>query len=97
MGESKLDGKCACVAKVLCIPCWDSPLSDRSSIGSLSVRQAGNLTDRTLDAADIFSFYSGEFRLSGGKQGKSVERILSAEGPTSVHVRCIRKSADSRR
>ena len=97
MGESKLDGKCGCDAKVVRVPCRDSPLSDRSSIGSLSVRRAGNLTDRTLDAADIFLFYSGEFRLSGGKQGKSVERILSAEGPTSVHVRCTRKSADSRR
>ena len=97
MGESKLDGKCGCDAKVLRVPCRDSPFSNRSSIGLLSVRRAGDLTDSTLDAANIFLFYSGEFRLSGGKQGKSVERILSAEGPTSVHVRCIRKSADSRR
>ena len=72
MGESKLDGKCGCDAKVLRVPCWDSPLLDRSSIGLLSVRRAGNLTDRTLDAADIFLFYSGGFRLNGGKQGNQL-------------------------
>ena len=38
----------------------------------LDVRRAGNLTDRTLDAADIFLFYNGEFRLSGGKQGNQL-------------------------
>ena len=72
MGDSKLDGKCGCDSKVLCVPCQDSPLLGRSCIGSLSVRRVGNQTDRTLDAADIFLSYSGEFRLSGGKQGNQL-------------------------
>ena len=72
MGEGKLDGKCGCNSKVLRVPRRDSPSSNRSSIGSLPVRRAGNLTDRMLDAANILLFYSGEFRLSGGKQGNQL-------------------------
>ena len=72
MSDSRLDGKCGCDSKILRVPRRDSRLPDRSSIGPLSVRRAGNLTDSTLDAADIALFYSGGFQLNGGKQGNQL-------------------------
>ena len=72
MGDRKLDGKCGCDSKVLRVPRRGSRLLDRSFIGSLSGRRARNLTVSKLETADFVLFYSGEFRLNGGKQGNQL-------------------------